>query len=121
MDSKLFLLVFCSFVSYLGMATCTQEGDLKTIYQADREDEDMYTAKRLGSDHILSSLVSSIIHVPEKTGRNPSFVFQPQRFGREAQRTSDYGTEARIHSRGWIIIPPQLWSVTVPQRFGKKK
>ncbi|XP_051865682.1 pro-FMRFamide-related neuropeptide FF like [Pristis pectinata] len=132
MDGKLLLLVFCSVVSYLGMATCTKEGELESIYLADREvslparaqiaaDGGRYTAKKQGSDRTLSSLVNSIIHVPEKTGRNPSFVFQPQRFGREAQRTSDYGTEARIHSRGWDIIPPQFWSMTVPQRFGKKK
>ncbi|XP_067832429.1 pro-FMRFamide-related neuropeptide FF like [Heptranchias perlo] len=65
--------------------------------------------------------MNSIMHVPEKFGRSASFLFQPQRFGREARASSEYSTEGRIHSRGWDVIPPQFWSMAVPQRFGKKK
>ncbi|XP_055520507.1 pro-FMRFamide-related neuropeptide FF like, partial [Leucoraja erinacea] len=82
---------------------------------------DGYSVKRLGSDHTLNALLNSIIHVPEKAGRNPSFVFEPQRFGRAAQRSFDSGTEPQIHYQDWEIIPSQIWSMTMPQRFGKKK
>ncbi|XP_067880676.1 pro-FMRFamide-related neuropeptide FF like isoform X2 [Heterodontus francisci] len=91
-----------------------------TDWKVSRDGEG-HNAGRLGSDYTMSSLMNSIMHVPGKFGRSPSFVFQPQRFGREARASSDYGTEGRIHSRGWDVIPPQFWSMSVPQRFGKKK
>ncbi|XP_043537780.1 pro-FMRFamide-related neuropeptide FF like [Chiloscyllium plagiosum] len=78
-------------------------------------------ARRLADDHTMSSPINSIVHMPGKFGRSPSFAFQPQRFGREAQAFSDYSTEGRIRSRGWDVIPPQFWNMAVPQRFGKKK
>uniref|UniRef100_UPI00398EF4AC pro-FMRFamide-related neuropeptide FF like n=1 Tax=Pristiophorus japonicus TaxID=55135 RepID=UPI00398EF4AC len=133
MDSKLLLIVFSFMLGDIRISTCTEEGEIEAIYQADPEealpgrilaamDGEGRSVRRLSNDRTLSSLMNSILHVPEKFGRNPSFLFQPQRrFGREARASSDYGTEGRIHSRGWEIIPPQFWSMAVPQRFGKKK
>ncbi|XP_038642576.1 pro-FMRFamide-related neuropeptide FF like [Scyliorhinus canicula] len=130
MNSAMLLLV-CSFMlGSMQAATCTEEEQF-AIYQVDREDGltgrilaaldgERGSARRLGNDHTMSSLVNSIVHIPGKFGRAPSFVFQPQRFGREARSSSDYGTEGRIQSRGWEVIPPQFWSMAVPQRFGRK-
>ncbi|XP_069762577.1 pro-FMRFamide-related neuropeptide FF like isoform X2 [Narcine bancroftii] len=132
MEGKRFLLVFFSLASSLGMTTGSEGGELKPIHQANHElrlparaqtaaDEDGNSARRLDGAGLPSSLVNSLIRVPDKTGRNPSFGFRPQRFGRKARRTSNYSTEPQIHSRGWDIIPPQFRSMTAPQRFGKRK
>ncbi|XP_078063794.1 pro-FMRFamide-related neuropeptide FF like [Mustelus asterias] len=131
MNGKVLLLV-CSFVlGSVQVVTCAEEGQFEAIYQVDREDGlpgrilaavdgEGVSARRLGNDHTMSSLINSIVNLPGKFGRSSSFILQPQRFGRETRSSSDYGTEGRIHSRGWEVIPPQFWSMAVPQRFGKK-
>ncbi|OCT95889.1 hypothetical protein XELAEV_18013579mg [Xenopus laevis] len=64
----------------------------------------------------LNALLRTILH--NRPARS-SFLFQPQRFGRD-ERSSMLG-DSRIQSRGWDSIAPQFWSMAVPQRFGKKK
>ncbi|OCT92979.1 pro-FMRFamide-related neuropeptide FF [Xenopus laevis] len=65
---------------------------------------------------VLNTLLRTILH--NRPARS-SFLFQPQRFGRD-ERSSMLG-ESRIHSRGWDSMAPQFWSMAVPQRFGRKK
>ncbi|GCC21323.1 hypothetical protein chiPu_0019791 [Chiloscyllium punctatum] len=106
----------CASSGYL-----VQHRHLHSTKKYSLKDGEGNNVRRLADDHTMSSPINSIVHMPGKFGRSPSFAFQPQRFGREAQAFSDYSTEGRIRSRGWDVIPHQFWNMAVPQRFGKKK
>ncbi|XP_051016448.1 pro-FMRFamide-related neuropeptide FF [Acomys russatus] len=57
-------------------------------------------------------LLRFLLHAGERTGRSPGFLFQPQRFGRNA-----WGSWSKEQ------LSPQaekFWSLAAPQRFGKK-
>ncbi|XP_053230095.1 pro-FMRFamide-related neuropeptide FF [Podarcis raffonei] len=70
-------------------------------------------------EHPLGVLLRSLLHAVQRPGRSPSFLFQPQRFGREARASSSSG--GLIKPRAWDAVAPQFLSMAVPQRFGKKK
>ncbi|XP_053152573.1 pro-FMRFamide-related neuropeptide FF isoform X1 [Hemicordylus capensis] len=70
-------------------------------------------------DHSLGVLFRSLLHAMQRPGRSPSFLFQPQRFGRDARGSSSSG--GRINSRAWDSLAPRFLSMAAPQRFGKKK
>ncbi|XP_048347457.1 pro-FMRFamide-related neuropeptide FF isoform X2 [Sphaerodactylus townsendi] len=70
-------------------------------------------------EHPLGSLLRSLLHAVHRPGRSPSFLFQPQRFGREAR--SSPSNSGRINLRAWDSVAPQFLSMATPQRFGKKK
>ncbi|XP_074836341.1 pro-FMRFamide-related neuropeptide FF isoform X2 [Carettochelys insculpta] len=76
-----------------------------------RESEDQ-AAWPFSEEHLLRSLFQAL----QRPSRSPSFLFQPQRFGRATR-----GSEGRLSQRGWDSMAPQFWSMAVPQRFGKKK
>ncbi|KAM3843792.1 pro-FMRFamide-related neuropeptide FF isoform 1-T1 [Vipera latastei] len=79
-----------------------------------------HTGQSLPDDHLLGILLRTLFHAVQRPGRSPSFLFQPQRFGREA-RTSSLRSTGRIKPRAWDSLAPQFLSMAAPQRFGKKK
>nr|XP_020821932.1 pro-FMRFamide-related neuropeptide FF [Phascolarctos cinereus] len=64
-----------------------------------------------------AALLRSLLQTMQRPGRSPAFLFQPQRFGRDAQRSP---------GRQWLSPQakegpnPLFWSLAAPQRFGKK-
>ncbi|XP_034268031.1 pro-FMRFamide-related neuropeptide FF [Pantherophis guttatus] len=84
-----------------------------------QEGED-HTGQSLPDDHLLGVLLRTLFHAVQRSGRSPSFLFQPQRFGREV-RTNILRSTGRIKPRAWDSLAPQFLSMAAPQRFGKKK
>ncbi|XP_027714156.1 pro-FMRFamide-related neuropeptide FF [Vombatus ursinus] len=64
-----------------------------------------------------TALLRSLLQTMQRLGQSPAFLFQPQRFGRDAQRSP---------GRQWLSPQagegpnPLFWSLAAPQRFGKK-
>nr|XP_020640195.1 pro-FMRFamide-related neuropeptide FF [Pogona vitticeps] len=83
-----------------------------------QENED-HAAQSLPEEHSLGVLLRSFLHAVQRPGRSPSFLFQPQRFGRDARAGSL--SVGRIKARAWDSMAPQFLSMATPQRFGKKK
>ncbi|KAM9444239.1 pro-FMRFamide-related neuropeptide FF like [Clarias gariepinus] len=74
----------------------------------------------VSDDRLLKMALGSLLHNLQKHTRDPSVLHHPQRFGRGSAPHSDVGADERLQSRDWDGIPQTVWSLAVPQRFGKK-
>nr|XP_033795806.1 pro-FMRFamide-related neuropeptide FF [Geotrypetes seraphini] len=125
------LLMLCVFLlGCVKKGWCLEEGlDSEATYQPepgslaekflDSMPDNGDHGSRDMSDSLLGALLYSLLHTQQRPGRSPSFLFQPQRFGRSARGT--LVNNEHVHTRGWDTSTPQFWSMAVPQRFGKKK
>ncbi|XP_061478040.1 pro-FMRFamide-related neuropeptide FF [Rhineura floridana] len=82
-------------------------------------ENDDHPARSPPEEHPLGVLLRSLLHAVQRPGRSPSFLFQPQRFGRDTRGSSSSG--GVINPRAWDSMAPQFLSMAAPQRFGKKK
>ncbi|XP_015199730.1 pro-FMRFamide-related neuropeptide FF like isoform X2 [Lepisosteus oculatus] len=130
MDTAAWVTLLGLVLAAAGVGGALKEEGLESAENLQRQEGQSLTARLAGvldgedagvrtDERLLSALLRPLLHASQRYGRSPSFLFQPQRFGRETR--GGLGFEGRIQSRDWETMPPQFWSMAVPQRFGKKK
>ncbi|XP_028303456.1 pro-FMRFamide-related neuropeptide FF like [Gouania willdenowi] len=68
-------------------------------------------------EHLLASLLRALMIGSQRETRS-SVLHHPQRFGRGSQ--VPVVSQDQIPAQDWEAAPAEIWSMAVPQRFGKK-
>ncbi|XP_061074646.1 pro-FMRFamide-related neuropeptide FF like [Conger conger] len=127
METGAWLTLLAVVVALAGVGQALQEeGVLESGELSRGNSEERYT-DRLGEaleggdqgaqgpdQRLLLAILHSLLQGSQRHARDPSVLHQPQRFGRGARGT--LAGEGRIQAR----VPGQIWSMAVPQRFGRK-
>nr|BAF34885.1 neuropeptide NPFF [Tetraodon nigroviridis]BAF34886.1 neuropeptide NPFF [Tetraodon nigroviridis] len=74
-------------------------------------------ADNSNDNHLLSAVLRALLLGAQRETRN-SVLHQPQRFGRNSNGPTLLDNE--MHPHDWEGAPGQIWSMAVPQRFGRK-
>ncbi|XP_054641072.1 pro-FMRFamide-related neuropeptide FF like [Dunckerocampus dactyliophorus] len=69
------------------------------------------------NNRLLTALLKALLRGSERQARN-SVLHQPHRFGLSSR--GPRFLEDQMNSPDWEAAPSQIWSMAVPQRFGKK-
>ncbi|KAG7318735.1 hypothetical protein KOW79_017209 [Hemibagrus wyckioides] len=120
MDVSVWSVVFGVFLVVSGATHGITDGDT-ALDSEENMAETLVSEQQAGGvndDHLLKMVLSLLLHNLQRHTRDPSVLHHPQRFGRGSH--SDVGNGERIQSRDWDSVPQQIWSLAVPQRFGRK-
>ncbi|KAK1151100.1 pro-FMRFamide-related neuropeptide FF-like [Acipenser oxyrinchus oxyrinchus] len=129
MESRVLLTALALVVAWVDPGQSLEEGlEPPETFQIDQQQQNFVqrllealdSEGRLsrGDERVMTAVLRSLIHGPQRYGRSPSVLYQPQRFGRDARGA--VGGEERVESLGREAMPAQFWNMAVPQRFGKK-